>query len=230
MWVLSQSLIWTFFLYLSMVFSFLSGTQIRWELQGSWSHGLRLDGKVATGESWASSLHYTPLFFFFNSWVFLLISLAASGLSCSTLDLSLWCIGSSVVACRLSCRKASEIFPDQGSNPCPLHWKVDGFLTTGPPTMSLYSLFLVVCISQYFMKGLTQSVCPFFDAGNPLWLFPPGGLLWPPSFHSPSLIFIFLQSTLSYLKLNLFVWLSHRNQNPWPVWTCMRSISICSVN
>ena len=87
---------------------------------------------------------HPSFFFFFNSWVFLFISLAASGLSCSTLDLSLWCIGSSVVACRLSCRKASGIFPDQGSNPCPLHWKVDGFLTTGPPGMSLYSLFLVV--------------------------------------------------------------------------------------
>ena len=64
MWILSQSLISTFFLYLSMVFSFLSGTQISWELQGNCSHSLRLDGKVATHKSRANSLHNTPLFFF----------------------------------------------------------------------------------------------------------------------------------------------------------------------
>ena len=41
--------------------------------------------------------------------------------------LSLWstgsrCTGSVVVAHRLSCSTACGIFPDQGSNPCPLHW------------------------------------------------------------------------------------------------------------
>ena len=30
----------------------------------------------------------------------------------------LWCT-------RLSCAKACGIFPDQGSNPCPLRWQVD---------------------------------------------------------------------------------------------------------
>ena len=30
-----------------------------------------------------------------------------------------------VVAHRLSCSAACGIFPDQGSNPCPLHWQVD---------------------------------------------------------------------------------------------------------
>ena len=33
--------------------------------------------------------------------------------------------GSVVVAHGLSCSAACEIFPDQGSNPCPLHWQVD---------------------------------------------------------------------------------------------------------
>ena len=49
----------------------------------------------------------------------------------------LWRMGSVVVACRLqsagsvvvvhrlSCSLACGIFPDQGSNPCPLHWQVD---------------------------------------------------------------------------------------------------------
>ena len=34
-------------------------------------------------------------------------------------------MGSVVVAHGLSCSAACGIFPDQGSNPCPLHWQVD---------------------------------------------------------------------------------------------------------
>ena len=33
--------------------------------------------------------------------------------------------GSVVVAHRLSCSAACGILPDQGSNPCPLHWQAD---------------------------------------------------------------------------------------------------------
>ena len=33
--------------------------------------------------------------------------------------------GSVVVACELSCSAACGIFPDQGQNPCPLHWQAD---------------------------------------------------------------------------------------------------------
>ena len=33
--------------------------------------------------------------------------------------------GSAVVAHRLSCSAACGILPDQGSNPCPLHWQAD---------------------------------------------------------------------------------------------------------
>ena len=39
-------------------------------------------------------------------------------------------MGSIVVAHGLCCSMARRIFPDQGSNLCPLHWQV-GFLTTG---------------------------------------------------------------------------------------------------
>ena len=35
------------------------------------------------------------------------------------------CAGSVVVAHGPSCSVACRIFPDQGSNPCPLHWQVD---------------------------------------------------------------------------------------------------------
>ena len=35
------------------------------------------------------------------------------------------CAGSVVVPHGLSCSAACGIFPDQGSNPCPLHWQAD---------------------------------------------------------------------------------------------------------
>ena len=41
--------------------------------------------------------------------------------------LLLWSTGSVVVAHRLSCSMACRIFPDQGSNPCTLHWQVDSY-------------------------------------------------------------------------------------------------------
>ena len=37
----------------------------------------------------------------------------------------LYSAGSVVVAHELSCSAAYGIFPDQGSNPCPLHWQAD---------------------------------------------------------------------------------------------------------
>ena len=36
-----------------------------------------------------------------------------------------WSAGSTVVVHRLSCTAACGIFPDQGSNPCLLHWQAD---------------------------------------------------------------------------------------------------------
>ena len=43
---------------------------------------------------------------------------------------------------------ACGIFPDQGSNPCPLHWK-HGVLTTGPPGKS-HTLLSYVNESKYY--------------------------------------------------------------------------------
>ena len=62
--------------------------------------------------------------------------------------------GSAIVAHGPSRSAACGIFPDQGSNPCPLHWQADsqplrhhgspagGFLTTAPPGKSWKLLFL----------------------------------------------------------------------------------------
>ena len=43
--------------------------------------------------------------------------------------------GSGVVGHRLSCSEACGVFPDQGSNPCALHWQADSY--PGPPGKSI---------------------------------------------------------------------------------------------
>ena len=61
----------------------------------------------------------------------LILFLAALGLSCGTQDLSLQHAGSFVAAhgllssCLVALQHVGSYFPDQGSNPRPLHWKVD---------------------------------------------------------------------------------------------------------
>ena len=64
-------------------------------------------------------------------------SMRAGFRSCGTWAQQLWHVGSAVaarglqstgsvaVAHGLSCSAACGIFPDQGSNPCPLHWQAD---------------------------------------------------------------------------------------------------------
>ena len=81
-------------------------------------------------------------FYFWLCWVFVSVRrlslVAASGghssSRCAGLSLSRPLLlrrtgsrraGSVVVAHRPSCSAARGIFPDQGSNPCPLHWQVD---------------------------------------------------------------------------------------------------------
>ena len=50
------------------------------------------------------------------------------------------CAGSVVVAHGPSCSVARGIFPDQGSNPCPLHWQADSqpLRHQGSPTSYLF--------------------------------------------------------------------------------------------
>ena len=80
--------------------------------------------------------------YFWLCWVFISVRglslVVASGghssLWCTGLSLLrpllLWttgsrCTGSVIVAHGPSCSVACGIFPDQGSNPCPVHWQVD---------------------------------------------------------------------------------------------------------
>ena len=98
---------------------------------------------------------YLFIYLFLLCWVFVSVRglslVAASGghssSRCAGLSLSrpLWlrstgsrCAGSVVVAHGPSCSAACGIFPDQGSNPCPLHWQADS-----QSLRHLGSLFLV---------------------------------------------------------------------------------------
>ena len=60
----------------------------------------------------------------------------------SSCDSGLKSPGSVVVAHRLSCSAACRIFPDQGLNPCPLHWQADSLSPShqGSPEMEALSV------------------------------------------------------------------------------------------
>ena len=95
------------------------------------------------------------LLFFWLCWVFVSVRglslVAASGghssSRCAGLSLSqpsehrLQSAGSVVVAHGLSCSAACGIFPDQGSNPCPLHWQAGSqpLRHQGSPISAFYS-------------------------------------------------------------------------------------------
>ena len=83
-------------------------------------------------------------------------SLRCVGLSLSR-PLLLWSTGSVIVAHGPSCYAACGIFPDQGSNPCPLHWQADSqpLHHQGSPVI----VFSLSFVSRYFLiSSLISSV------------------------------------------------------------------------
>ena len=105
------------------------------------------------------------LFYFWLCWVFVSVrglSLVAasrghSSSRCAGLSLSRPLLlrstgsrhaGSVVVAHRPSCSAARGIFPDQGSNPCPLHWQAD--CQPLHHWEALYCLFTQTCATPFF--------------------------------------------------------------------------------
>ena len=80
--------------------------------------------------------------------------------------------GSVIVAHGPSCSAACGIFPDQGSNPCPLHWQADSqpLRHQGSPII-LFLLLLFACL-KYFIKKMTtarrqkQPKCPQMSTGG----------------------------------------------------------------
>ena len=141
-------------------------------------------------------LYFYYLFiYFWLCWVFIsvwgLSLVAASGghssSRCADLSLS-WPLllrstssrraGSVVVAHRPSCSAACGIFPDQGSNPCPLHWQADSqpLRHQGSPHYYFYSLFELefrrvphVVISQYACTPLKIYLMYSFHLFYPLF-------------------------------------------------------------
>ena len=61
---------------------------------------------------------------------------------------SIGCLGSIVAVHALSCFEACGIFPDQGWNPCLLHWQVDSYplCHQGSPIQVFLSCGSIVCI------------------------------------------------------------------------------------
>ena len=70
----------------------------------------------------------------------------------------------------LRCTACGILFPDQGSNPCPLHWEL-GVLTTGPSGKSLL----------YNFKGYFP-----FTVITKYWLFSPCCTIHPLAYLTPS--------------------------------------------
>ena len=58
-------------------------------------------------------------------------------------------IGSVVVACRLSFPEVSGIFPDQGSNLCPLHWQEDSLPLDHQGSPNLILFLKTPCPSKF---------------------------------------------------------------------------------
>ena len=80
-----------------------------------------------------------------------------AGLSLSR-PLLLWSTGSRragsvIVAHGPSCSTACGIFPDQGSNPCPLHWQADSqpLRHQGSPFFLNFYLFIFGCAGSSFL-------------------------------------------------------------------------------
>ena len=63
-----------------------------------------------------------------------------------------------VVVHGLSCPTPCGIFPDQGSNPCLLHWQADGFLITGLPGKSVHVYSCLFTFLVHILLG-----CPLKD-------------------------------------------------------------------
>ena len=78
------------------------------------------------------------------------------------------CAGSVVVAHRPSCSAARGILPDQGSNPCPLHWQADSqpLRHQGSPIVNIFMFsylalsFKKILFSSYSVYSLVLNLIP----------------------------------------------------------------------
>ena len=78
-------------------------------------------------------------------------------------------MGLVVVAHGLSCSEACGIFPNQGSNPCPLLWQVDSPTLThqGSPNPSNFCLCMLIWFFSTHVGNIFNSLLPFIHIFNP---------------------------------------------------------------
>ena len=95
--------------------------------------------------SWRCSASHCPWF----------LTLQSTGSRAGGLQ-RLWHTGSALVVHGLSHSATCGIFPDQGSNPCPLHWQVDSLPLShqgSPRGIDLNELFLLSCVVSIFLPN-----------------------------------------------------------------------------
>ena len=116
------------------------------------------------------------------------------------------CAGSVVVAHTPSCSVAFGIFPDQGSNPCPLHWQADSQPLRhqgSPDCLFFITAWFHILWMQYFLS-LNILICIFNILFSPCTINIPSEI-------SCSVFFLCCYS-LNFVKIHLI--------DPW--------FSICS--
>ena len=125
-----------------------------------------------------------------------------AGLSLSR-PLLLWstgsrCAGSVIVAHGPSCSTACGIFPDQGSNPCLLHWQADSqpLRHQGSPSLFLFKSILFLFCGYTILNSL-RVLTGVYVIFNSLFCFQQCCLciLWGQFFH------------LIFMSLIFFTWL-----------------------
>ena len=75
------------------------------------------------------------------------------------------CLGSVAVSHGLCCSMASDIFPDQGSNPCPLRWQVKHFYHRATREASKIPI-LQFAVRLYFLERLMSSCQDVSEQGS----------------------------------------------------------------
>ena len=97
------------------------------------------------------------------------------------------CAGSVVVTHGPSCSAACGIFPDQGSNPCPLHWQADSqpLRHQGSPnkcfdlTPELQGISLCASLSSHKSSLLKDKSDPVSSCSKPSLVSSPKSPQWP---------------------------------------------------
>ena len=83
------------------------------------------------------------------------------------------CAGSAIVAHGPSCSVACGIFPDQGSNPCPLHWQADSqpLRHQGSPYFCLFK-YIISCLTSAYVYIVKIQIKNITDTSSQSWRFP----------------------------------------------------------